>query len=217
MKRRVLSKTALFHALFIKKEKSPKRCRFERHYNLFSSPGRAENRGRRRFCSPVFSDISPLPLSPKTQKDADPSTPTCLNTDQWPTKDEKAEGTSPQVAPVHPTLSPDRTKAGHFHCPSLPINTEADKRHKKKQREEERKKKRGRETEEEKEKKKKQSRKKKKKTGEGRKRRREREQKRIGGRPKKKNKRRKEEGGERARRKWKQNKKGENKIGDRGG
>jgi len=141
MKRRVLSKTALFHALFIKKEKSPKRCRFERHYNLFSSPGRAENRGRRRFCSPVFSDISPLPLSPKTQKDADPSTPTCLNTDQWPTKDEKTEGTSPQVAPVHPTLSPDRTKAGHFHCPSLPINTEADKRHKKKQREEERKKK----------------------------------------------------------------------------
>jgi len=35
------------------KKKSPKRCRFERHCSLSSSPGRVENRGIRKFCSPV--------------------------------------------------------------------------------------------------------------------------------------------------------------------
>jgi len=35
----------------------------------------------------------------------------------------------PAGAPVYPALSPDRTEAGHFHRPSLPINTEAEKRH----------------------------------------------------------------------------------------
>jgi len=72
MKRRVLFKTTPFHTLL---KKSPKQCRFKRHCSLSSSPEHAENRGRRRFYSPVFTDISPLPLSPKTQKDADPSTP----------------------------------------------------------------------------------------------------------------------------------------------
>jgi len=70
MKRHVLSKTAPFHTLL---KKIPKRCRFERHYNLSSSPGRAENRGKRKFCSPVFTNVYPLPLSPKHQKDADHS------------------------------------------------------------------------------------------------------------------------------------------------
>jgi cyclic nucleotide gated channel alpha 1 len=28
-------------------------------------------------------------------------------------------------------MSPDQIEAGHFHCPSLPINIEAEKRHKK--------------------------------------------------------------------------------------
>jgi len=36
----------------------------------------------------------------------------------------------PADAPVCPALSLDRIEAGHFHRPSLPINTEAEKRHK---------------------------------------------------------------------------------------
>jgi hypothetical protein len=54
-----------------------------------------------------------LPLSLKPQKDADPT----------------GGLTPPAGAPVYPALSPDRTEAGHFHRPSLPINTEAEKRH----------------------------------------------------------------------------------------
>jgi len=87
MKRRVLSKTVPFHALFIKK-KSPKQCRFERHYSLSSSPGCAENRGRRKFCSPIFTDFS---SSKEHQKDADQGPPLAQNfpliggaAAQWP-------------------------------------------------------------------------------------------------------------------------------------
>jgi hypothetical protein len=57
MKQRVLAKTMPFHTL-LKKKESLKRCRFEQHYSLSSSPGRAENRGRKKFCSPVFTDFS---------------------------------------------------------------------------------------------------------------------------------------------------------------
>jgi hypothetical protein len=35
----------------------------------------------------------------------------------------------PAGALVYPSLSPDRTEAGHFNRPSLPINTEAEKGH----------------------------------------------------------------------------------------
>ena len=73
MKWRALSKTASFHILLKKNRETPKWCHFERHCSLSSSPRRIENRGRRRIYSPVFSDISPLPLSPKHQKDVDHS------------------------------------------------------------------------------------------------------------------------------------------------
>jgi len=156
---------APFHALLVKKKNS-KRCGFERHCSLSSFPGCAENRGRRRFCSPFFTNISPLPLSPKTQKDADPNTPLAwILTGGLP---------PPSWRPRLPCLSPDRTEAGHSHRPSLPINTEAEKRHQKKKRTEERKgsrreesikgrswrpkEKKNRKTEEEKEKKKQRSR-----------------------------------------------------------
>jgi len=56
MKQRVLAKTVSFHTLL--KKQSSKRCCFERQCRLSSSPGRAENRGRRKFCSPVFTDFS---------------------------------------------------------------------------------------------------------------------------------------------------------------
>ena len=70
------------------KKKSPKQCRFERHYSLSSSPGCAENRGRRKFCSPIFTDFS---SSKEHQKDADQGPPLAQNfpliggaAAQWP-------------------------------------------------------------------------------------------------------------------------------------
>jgi hypothetical protein len=56
------------------------------------------------------------------------------------------------LALVHLALSPDRTEAGHFHRPSLPINTEVEKRHAKEKKKQKgkrtEKKQRGRETKE---------------------------------------------------------------------
>jgi len=77
-----------------------------------SSPGRAENKGIRFFLSPLFLTDSLSPLNLKKT----PTQPVAYH----PLAD----------APVYPALSPDRTEAGHFHRPSLPINTEAEKRHK---------------------------------------------------------------------------------------
>jgi len=82
-----------------KKERSLKRCRFKRHCRLSSSPRRTENRGRRRFCSPVFTDISPLPLSPKTQKDADLSTPLAWILTGGLPQTKKNRRDKPQLAP----------------------------------------------------------------------------------------------------------------------
>jgi hypothetical protein len=94
-----------------KREKKQKRCRCERHHMSSSSPGRAENRGRRFFFSPLFLTDSLSPLNLKKT----PNQPVAYH--------------PPAGAPVYPALSPDRTEAGHFHRPSLPINTEAEKRH----------------------------------------------------------------------------------------
>jgi hypothetical protein len=77
-----------------------------------SSPGRAENKGIRFFLSPLFLTDSLSPLNLKKTL----TQPVAYH----PLAD----------APVYPALSPDRTEAGHFHRPSLPINTEAEKRHK---------------------------------------------------------------------------------------
>jgi len=70
MKRHVLFKTTPFHTLFIKK-KSPERCRFDGTVGLLL-PLDAWGRGRGRIFLPCFS---PLPLSPKSQKDADTTSP----------------------------------------------------------------------------------------------------------------------------------------------
>jgi len=70
MKLRVLSKTALFHAL-LKKNKRPKRCRFERHCNLSFSPGRAKQGRKKIFSSYVFHrqlSLKKTPTNPTCPK-----------------------------------------------------------------------------------------------------------------------------------------------------
>jgi len=62
MKRRVLSKTALFHPLL--KKKSAKRCHFERYCGSSSSPGRARQ-GKKKNFLPCFSTLL---LSQKVSK-----------------------------------------------------------------------------------------------------------------------------------------------------
>jgi len=65
-------KRASFHALFIKK-KVPKRCRFEQHCRLSSSPGRAEKQGKEAAFPCIFTAFLP-PFSSKRRR---PRTPTC--------------------------------------------------------------------------------------------------------------------------------------------
>ena len=84
MKRRVLAKTTPFHTLL---KKNPKQSRFERHYSLYSSPGRAENRGIRKLCSPVSHRL----LFPRGPKKTPKKHLTCLNTDRWPTTNAKKQ------------------------------------------------------------------------------------------------------------------------------
>jgi len=107
MKRRVLGKTAPFHALFQKKRGISKRCRFERHHKPSSSPGHAENRGR-RSCFPLrFASPSLHPTCPRnaatTHANIGPAT-----TPQWWKKSGKPCPAS--NSPAHLTLRHDRGK-----------------------------------------------------------------------------------------------------------
>ena len=47
-------------------KKSPKRCRFERHYGSSSSPGGAKKGKKKIFLPPVFTDFLPLKSIKKT-------------------------------------------------------------------------------------------------------------------------------------------------------
>jgi hypothetical protein len=67
MKRRVLSKTASFHALFTQKKRDQNGVVLNGTIT-FLLPLDAQNRGKRRFFLPLFSSTS---LLQKHQKDAD--------------------------------------------------------------------------------------------------------------------------------------------------
>jgi len=71
------------HFMHYSRKKSPKRYHFERHCSLSSSPGRVENRGRRKFV-PLFSPTFLLSLSLLNIKKT-PTIATCINSDPWPT------------------------------------------------------------------------------------------------------------------------------------
>jgi hypothetical protein len=113
MKRRVLGKTMPFQTLFTyKKKRRSKNGAVLNGTICHPFPLDAQRTGEEDF---FLSSVSHrLPLSIKPQKDADP-------TGGLP---------PPAGTPVYAALSPDWTEAGHFHRPSLPINTEAEKRHK---------------------------------------------------------------------------------------
>jgi hypothetical protein len=59
-------KNGIVSCISLEKKKKQKRCRFERHHVSSSSPGRAENRGRRSIC-PLLSHLSlSFPIPKKT-------------------------------------------------------------------------------------------------------------------------------------------------------
>jgi hypothetical protein len=95
-------KNGVVSCISLEKKKKQKRCRFERHHVSSSSPGRAENRGRRSICPLLFSSLS---LFPNTQKNPTKH-PTCPNPNPWPTTRRKNRGDKPlwvaQWPPGHP-------------------------------------------------------------------------------------------------------------------
>jgi hypothetical protein len=86
-------KNNIVSCISLEKKKKQKRCRFEMHHMSSSSPGRAENKGRRIICRLLFSSLS-LSLFPKTQKNPRKH-PTCPNPDPWPTTRRKNRGDKP--------------------------------------------------------------------------------------------------------------------------
>ena len=62
-------KNGVVSCISLEKKKKQKRCRFERHHVSSSSPGRAENRGRRSICPLLFSSFSlSFPIPKKTRQ-----------------------------------------------------------------------------------------------------------------------------------------------------
>jgi len=123
MKRRILVKTAPFHAFHWKKKRGSKQCRFERHHKPSSSPGHAENRGRRSIFPPIFLSFLSLPKPKK------PTPLTCPFTDTTTPSRQKGHALQRQgrLCSIRPHAChhalPWEGRAGWPSLP-LPINTE---------------------------------------------------------------------------------------------